>query len=53
MAGKVRVAGKERASTYVVRFVHGSCSSEASRGCSGVNKQMDLVSTCFLQGSAR
>ena len=24
--------------TCVVGFVHGSCSSEASRGCSGVNK---------------
>ncbi len=36
--------------TCVVGFGHGSCSSEASRGCSGVNKQMDLVFYLFLTG---
>ncbi len=34
----------------MVVFGHGSCSSEASRGCSGVNKQMDLVFYLFLTG---
>ena len=36
--------------TYVVGFVHGSCSSEASRGYSGVNKQMDHVFYLYLTG---
>ena len=36
--------------TCMVGFVHGSCSSEASRGCSDVNKQMDLVFYLFLTG---
>ena len=31
-------------------FVHSSCSSEASRRGSGVNKQMDLVFYLFLTG---
>ncbi len=39
--------------TCVVGFVRGSCpsESEASRGCSGVNKEMDLVFYLFLTGS--
>ena len=36
--------------TRVVGFVQGSCSSEASRWYSGLNKQMDLVFYLFLTG---
>ena len=36
----------------MVGFVHGSCSSEASRGCSGVEKHVYLGLCLFLTGSA-
>ncbi len=36
--------------TCVVGFVQGSCSPEASRRGSDVNKQMDLVFYLFLTG---
>ena len=34
----------------MVRFVHSSCSSEASRGCSGVNKHVYFGLCLFLRG---
>ncbi len=43
-------AARHNGGTCVVRFVHGSSSSEASRRGSDVNKQMDLVFYLFLTG---
>ena len=36
--------------TCVVGFVHGSCSSEASRRCSGLNKHVNFRFCLFLTG---
>ncbi len=46
----MKMWASENGRTCVVGFVHSSCSSEASRRCSGLNKHVNFGVCLFLTG---